>query len=123
MTSGGTFAAAESVKVRNVSDVADAVLLFGSADVDEFSLAPSFVAPANGVTIAEAQALLAASNAVTDSGLIASHMEKTPTQGAPFTFRAWNTGIAMKLLNIQCSIGRRGTMGIIRSLLKVMATA
>ena len=106
-----------------MSDVADAVLLFGSADVDEFSLAPSFVAPANGVTIAEAQALLAASNAVTDSGLIAYTMEKHSQHRIPVYIPGTEHGIAMKLLNIQCSIGRRGTMGIIRSLLKVMATA
>ena len=72
LTVGGAFAAAESVKVNNVSDVADAVLLFGSADVDEFSLAPSFVAPANGVTIAEAQALFAGSGD-TGAGEISQH--------------------------------------------------
>ena len=88
MTSGGTFAAAESVKVRNVSDVADAVLLFGSADVDEFSLAPSFVAPANGVTIAEAQALFAGSG---DTGA----GEILPAQTSPFEFStASNSGPA-----------------------------
>ena len=123
MTSGGAFAAAESVKVNNVSDAADAVLWFD--DVDEFSLAPSFVAPAEGLTIAQAQALLAASNAVTDSGLIASHYGETlPTQGAPFTFPGMEHGYSHEASQYSvCSIGRRGTMGIIRSLLKVMATA
>ena len=71
-----------------MSDVADAVLLFGSADVDEFSLAPSFVAPANGVTIAEAQALFAGSG---DTGA----GEILPAQTSPFEFStASNSGPA-----------------------------
>ena len=84
LTVGGAFAAAESVKVNNVSDVADAVLLFGSADVDEFSLAPSFVAPAEGVTIAEAQALFAGSGAGAGEALPAQPFQfEFPTAPTP----------------------------------------